>query len=464
MHRSDTTPTQPGIARRLRRPAALVATGVLALAGCATPSGTGGPDGQVTLTYWMWDANQVPGYQQCAQDFEAENPDVLVNLEQYGWDDYWTQLTARMVAESAPDVFVDHAQQFGKYASFDQILDISDRVEASDIDLDQYQDGLVDLSRGPDGGLYGLPKDWDTVGLFYNADMVAEAGYAPEDLWELEWNPRDGGTFEEFLARMTVDENGVRGDEPGFDPSRVDVYGLGYNESGGGFGQVQWAPYALSNGWTYADTNPWPTSFDYDDPALAEAIGWWRSLIEKGYMPPLPVATSGIGTIESLGSGGYAALIEGSWNSRAMAELQGVDVRVAPTPVGPTGERASVFNGLSDAIYAGTEHPDEAWRWVEYLASPACQDVVAAEGRVFPAISSSSEKAVATFSELGIEADAFAVHVEDGTGTLSPVTDRWSEVQSIMQPAMDEVMSSTDDPGPILADADARVDRVMADE
>ena len=29
---------------------------------------------------------------------------------------------------------------------------------------------------------------------------IKEAGYTPEDLWNLEWNPEDGGTYEEFLA------------------------------------------------------------------------------------------------------------------------------------------------------------------------------------------------------------------------------------------------------------------------
>ncbi|SFJ65497.1 sugar ABC transporter substrate-binding protein [Cellulomonas sp. KH9] len=449
--------------RRRHRPtraAALVAAAALALGGCAA---AGEGDGPVTLTYWMWDANQLPAYQECASAFEAANPDVRVNIEQYGWEDYWTQLTARMVAESAPDVFVDHTQQFGKYAGFGQILDLEDRVEESGIDLDQYQPGLVDLWRGADGGLYGMPKDWDTVGLYYNADLLAEAGIDPAEMWRLEWNPQDGGSFERLLARLTVDRNGVRGDEPGFDSERVAVYGMGYGEAGGGFGQAQWASFALSTGWTYADRNPWPTRLAYDDPAFIETIGWYRSLIEKGYMPPLAAATSGIGVIESMGSGAYATLVEGAWNARAMSELQGVDIRVAPTPVGPSGQRASVFNGVSDAVYAGTPHPDEAWRWVEYLAGRDCQDAVATHARVFPAIAESSTIAVAAFEELGVDAQAFAVHVEDGTGVQAPVTGSWARIQSVMAPAMDAVLALQRDPSSLAA-ANDRVNAVLADD
>jgi multiple sugar transport system substrate-binding protein len=458
-----TTMTSTSRTSRTGRAVAALAAAAVALgaAGCASTS-QAATDGTVTLTYWMWDANQVPGYQKCAADFEAANPGVRINIEQYGWDDYWTQLTARMVAESAPDVFVDHSQQFGKFAELDQILDVSDRVAASGIDLSQYQDGLVDLWRGQDGGLYGLPKDWDTVGLYYNADMLADAGYTQDDLWELEWNPADGGTFEEFVAHMSVDSNGVRGDEPGFDKDSVEVYGLGYNESGGGYGQVQWASFALSNGWTYSDRNPWPTEFRYDEPALVDTIGWWRSLVDKGYMPPLAVATSGVGSQEALGAGAYASLIEGSWNARSISELGGADFQVAPTPVGPSGERGTVFNGLSDAIYAGTPHPDEAWAWVEYLASPDCQLRVAEEARVFPAVREASDRAVAAFQEIGVDADAFSVHVTDGTTTPSPVTDRWAELQTIMQPTMDSVLSFQSDPES-LAPANRRVNELLDD-
>ncbi|MGO1315728.1 MAG: extracellular solute-binding protein [Cellulomonadaceae bacterium] len=261
---------------------------------------------------------------------------------------------------------------------------------------------------------------------------------------------------------MTVDRNGVRGDELGFDPKNIAVYGLGYNESGGGYGQVQWSPFALSNDWEYANQNPWGTEWNYGSPRLIETIAWWQSLIEKGYLPSLAIATSGVGTIESIGAGAYATLIEGSWNARAFVDLQGVDVQVAPTPIGPAGQRASVLNGLSDAIWEGTAHPDEAFAWVEYLASPQCQDVVAEQGRVFPAVTSASEKAVETFESIGVDAQAFAVHLEDETGVTSPVSDRWPELQTIMQPTMDSIFAFRDDPESLVS-ANVRVDALFAD-
>ena len=38
------------------------------------------------VSYWLWDANQLPAYQACADKFTAANPNVSIKITQYGWD------------------------------------------------------------------------------------------------------------------------------------------------------------------------------------------------------------------------------------------------------------------------------------------------------------------------------------------------------------------------------------------
>lgn len=436
--------------RRTRTPVlvAIPLTLALTLTACgggdssAEPTADGGGGTTTELSYWLWDSLQLPAYQACADAFTEANPGITVNITQYGWDDYWTTLTTNFVSGSAPDVFTNHVLRFPEYSAQGQILDIADRVEAHGIDLGQYQHGLADLWVGQDGERYGLPKDWDTIALFYNTALVEEAGYTEQDLWDLEWNPTDGGSYEALLAHLTIDENGVRGDEDGFDKDNVEVYGLGLATAGAGFGQTENSLYTLSNnGWYYLNENPWGTEYYYSDSRYTETIAWWRSLIEKGYMPTLEIATSSDGVMDPFGAGKYAIVTEGDWNANAYNDLTGVDVAFAPTPIGPSGERASMFNGLADSIWSGTSHPDEAWAWVSYLGSTECQDVVADHAVVFPAITASSEKAAAKFEEKGMDMSAFTVHVEDGTTYLPPITEHWSEVLAILEPTMDAIMS-----------------------
>ncbi|MCV2395683.1 sugar ABC transporter substrate-binding protein [Actinotalea sp. M2MS4P-6] len=430
----------------LRRVAPLAAL-PLVLAACGGGGGSdagGESGGGTTLSYWLWDANQQPAYQQCADAFHEANPDITVEITQNGWDDYWSGVSTGFVSETAPDVFTDHLSKYPEFVTQGQLLPLDDYVAADGVDLSQYSEGLADLWVGQDGHRYGLPKDWDTVAIFYNADMVADAGYAPEDLANLTWNPDDGGTYEQLIAHLTVDKNGVRGDEAGFDKNDVAVYGLGLPGSGGANGQTEWSMYTGTTGWTHTDVNPWGTHYNYDDERFQSTIAWWYSLIEKGYMPP-PETTVGASMNDDFGAGKYALNVNGSWMINSYYGYDGINVGLAPTPVGPSGERASMFNGLADSIWAGTKHPDEAAKWVEFLGSTACQDLVGQAGVVFPAIPSSAELAKTSFADRGIDVDPFMVQVQDGTTFLFPITDHAADVNAIMQPAMDAVMGGTAD-------------------
>lgn len=437
------------MSRRITAVAGLAATSLL-LAACGGSSDDGGSTGGgdstgggsasgEAVSYWLWDANQLPAYQMCADTF-TETSGIEVEIEQYGWDDYWSGLTNNFVAGNAPDVFTDHVSQYPQFAAQGQLLDLTELIEHDGVDLSIYQDGLADLWVDQEGARYGLPKDWDTIAIFYNTTMTEEAGVTPEQMASLEWNPEDGGTYEEVIAALTVDENGVRGNEPGFDKDNVAVYGLGLAGAGGGFGQTEWAHYAMSNGFQYSNQNPWGTEWNYGDTEFTETMEWWRSLIEKGYMPTLEIASSGVSLQESYGAGKYAMVTEGSWNTNAYMTLQGVETALAPTPVGPTGERASLFNGLADSIWIGSDNQENAWEWVKFLGSAECQDIVAGQAVVFPAVKSSLDLAVESFSEKGYDITPFTVHVEEGTTHLAPIADNFAELTAIMQAAGEQFL------------------------
>ncbi|HTF52722.1 MAG TPA: sugar ABC transporter substrate-binding protein, partial [Pseudonocardia sp.] len=81
---------------RFPRLAALAAAVALLLTGCAGARGSSG-SGSVEIRYVLWDANQLPAYQSCAEAFHTGNPGITVKVEQMGWNDYWTGLALGMV-------------------------------------------------------------------------------------------------------------------------------------------------------------------------------------------------------------------------------------------------------------------------------------------------------------------------------------------------------------------------------
>jgi len=419
---------------------AAVAVAALATVGLTSCSGSAGASTSGHVSYWLWDANQLPAYQACASDFHKANPKITVDITQIGWNDYWTKLTNGMAAGTAPDVFTDHLSYYPDFVKTNQLLPLDDLVTKDKIDMGQYNPGLADLWVGKDGKRYGLPKDWDTIALFYNKKMTRAAGISDQQMQNLTWNPADGGTYGKVIAHLTIDKNGKRGDEPGFDKNSVVTYGLGLDGSGAGNGQTEWSFLTGTTGWTATNKNPWGTTFHYGDPRFQQTIAWWAGLAQKGYMPKL-ATTVGASVADSFGAGKAAVNSNGDWMIGQYKSYKGVDVGIAPTPIGPDGKRSSMFNGLADSIWAGTKNKDDAQKWVAYLASPACQDVVAAHAVVFPAITEATAKAAAAFKAKGVDVSAFTTQVKDKTTFLFPITDNATKVSGIMQPAMDAVVS-----------------------
>ncbi|AXI76803.1 ABC transporter substrate-binding protein [Peterkaempfera bronchialis] len=446
-----------------RRSVALLAAAALAgLAGCAHSSGSSSPDGKVTLNYALWDDKQLPAYQACADAFTQQNPDISVKITQTAWGDYWQNLTTELAAGDAPDVFTDHVGYYPKLAASGQLLDLQPLVDRDKVDLGRYQQGLADLWV-KDGKRYGLPKDWDTMALIYNSDMLKKAGVDPASLKDLTWNPQDGGTFEQLIAKLTVDSKGHNGLDPAFDRNNVAVFGYQPDyDSGGAPGQSSFGNFVASMGFEFTDQNPFGTKFHYDDPKLAQTIDWLASLSAKGYSPKLD-KTSTLGTDAVLNAGKAALGITGSWNINTyLGPTAKQKFAFAELPIGPAG-RKSMINGLSDAVFAGTKHQDEAWKWAKFLASPACQDTVGENAVVFPAITSASDKALAAHQAAGQDVSAFVDEAHAPGGTFFwPITDHGDEIAAAVKDAVFRVYLGQSAAAPALADLQKQVDALFA--
>jgi multiple sugar transport system substrate-binding protein len=391
----------------------------------------------VTVRYMLWDTNQLPPYEQCAADFEAANPGIAIQIEQLGWDDYWTAITTGFVTGDTPDVFTNHLAKYPEFVALEQLVDIQPLVERDAVDTGIYLEGLAELWTR-DGGRYGLPKDWDTVAVVYNADMLEAAGVDPAELNDLTWNPEDGGTFEEMVARLTLDANGNNGLSGDFDAENVTQYGFLYPGSGGFAGQTEWSAFAGSTGWHHTGGEVWGSTYYYDDSRFIDTIDWYFGLnLEKGYAPPL-ADVQGLGQLALFQSGQGALAIDGSW---MIGSYLGSDFEIgfARLPEGPEG-RASMFNGLADSIWVGTDHLEESWQWVKYLASADCELVVGQSGVVFPATPEGVEASLNVRADVGVDVSAFTLQATEEGGTfLFPITDFGGEIATIMTETMDSI-------------------------
>ena len=411
------------------------------------------------INYWLWDQNQPPAYQACADAFEKQNPDIKIKITQTGWVDYWNALNTAFVSGTAPDVITDHLARYPEFVQNNLLVDLAPLIARDKVPTDIYFGGLVKV-WGKEGKQYGLPKDWDTIAVVYNKSMVEKAGIDPKSLSDLNWNPKDGGSFGKVIAQLSIDASGKNGLDAGFDSKNVKQYGLIVGGAPDAFGQVEWSHLAVSNGFKFYDA-PWATHFYYDDPKLAETIQWLADMeLKKGFIVPAKdVRQAGPDALFAGQKGALAFL--GSWDVHWCQENCKFDLGFALLPKGPVG-RKTMFNGLADSIWVGSKHQEEAWKWVKFLASPEAQKIVGSYGVVFPAIPEATELAKNAIAKKGIDVSAFVSEAADPNATfLFPITDHASEVLRITRAAFDAIYLNGDDAAKTLKAANDEINALF---
>lgn len=449
----------------MRKTLTALGSGLLAVAvlatGCSSSAPAPGPGSSDTIDYWLWDSAQQPGYQKCADAFERQGG-KKIRITQYGWGDYWSKLTAGFIADQAPDVFTNHLAKYAQFVDLGVLLPLDELEATKGLSDAEFAYGLAELWKGPDGHRYGAPKDWDTVGYFYDAHVSDAAGVTAQQLAAMEWNPVDGGSFEKTIAHLTIDVNGVRGDEPGFDKTRVKVYGLA-TEGGGGenLGQTQWGAYTGSLGdWQPLDKNPWGTHFNLDDPRFQEAIGWYFGLAEKGYMPKYGQFSKDTGAYQQVAAGQAVLGLTGSWMISSFQALDDIDLRIAPTPIGPSGHRSSPFNGLADSVTRFADDKEAAAAWVAYMASDECQVMIGEAGAVFPAREAGTQASLEVRKAAGLDVSAFTVHLDEGTTQTMAVTTNAADIAGLTGPAFEAIYIGNQ-PVSSLTDLNRQLNRLL---
>jgi multiple sugar transport system substrate-binding protein len=142
--------------------------------------------------------------------------------------------------------------------------------------------------------------------------------------------------------------------------------------------------------------------------------------------------------------------LAGSWMISAYASMtdeegNDLDIRIAPTPIGPSGQRASMFNGLADSVTTLSKQPDAAAKWVAFMGSEECQNIIGQSGVVFPARPEATQLAIQfNQEERNLDVTPFTDQVEQDTTFLFPVTSNAADITALMNPVMDSIYIGTE--------------------
>ncbi|SHK62265.1 ABC transporter substrate-binding protein [Alicyclobacillus tolerans] len=390
-----------------------------------TSSGGGSSDGKVVhLTYMLWDPNEEVGYQKSIDVFEKLHPNIQVTIEQYPWAQYWQKLQTEMAAGDAPDVFWDHVTYFPTFVQNGQLLNLKPFIEKDHLNLSIYYPNLLKQYEYQ-GGIYGLPKDWDTIAIFYNKNLFKKAGIPAPN--HLTWNPQNGGTLLQTAEELTVDANGKHPGQPGFNPNDIKQYGF----FSGNNNQVFYYNFIAENGGKII-YHPFCHKMLLNSPQSVAALQNLVDMIYKYHVSPggsdVTQPNVGSNAIQLFDEGKVAMYTDGDWDLTPVVKGANFPVGIAPLPVGPDG-RVSVMNGLSDAIYAHTKHPHAAWELVKWLASKQSEKILASGGYVWPGIPSLAPLFAESWAKRGVNVTPF-LNESHGQTISFPITTNWSQAST----------------------------------
>lgn len=294
----------------------------------------------VTITVWSLDDENQPAYN-LAKEFNDMDNGISVEYREVQFDDVVTEAMRAFATGQAPDIIAVDNPEHALFAARGAFLDITDMVAASDtIDADNYFPGPLN-SVSWDGKLYGVPKATNTIALYYNVDLFKAAGLDP-DVPPATWDD-----LVEAARALNDPDNSV--------------YGIAFSAKASEEGTFQFLPWAQMAGGGYAKINT--------DGAV-RAMDIWKTLLDDGLASPDTLTRGQWDSTGTFNSGNAAMVISGPWELNRMVDEAQFEWRVTLLPVPEAGaERASAMGDFNWAIFANSDHPNEAFQALEYFAS-----------------------------------------------------------------------------------------------
>ncbi|HFI0105779.1 TPA: extracellular solute-binding protein [Streptococcus suis] len=352
---------------KLLKSVALLAASTAVLAACSNSSSesSSSADSSKELTIYV-----DQGYETYINDvkaaFEEENG-VTVNVKTGDALTGLDNLSLDNQSGSAPDVMMAPYDRVGSLGSEGQLseLTLADTSKADDTTT-----ALVTN----DGKVYGSPAVIETLVLYYNKDLLTEAPKTFADLEKLATDSKyafegESGKTTAFLADWT---------------NFYYTYGL----------------LAGYGGYVFGDNGTNPSDIGLANDGAIKAIEYAKTWYEK-WPQGLQDGTAANNLINTqFTDGKAAAIIEGPWKAASYKEA-GLNYGVATIPTLANGKEYAAFGGgKAWVVPTGSQNPEMAQKFVDYLTSSDQQKALYDATNEVPANTEAREYAVGKNDEL----------------------------------------------------------------
>ncbi|HEX6923202.1 MAG TPA: ABC transporter substrate-binding protein [Bacillales bacterium] len=286
---------------------------------------------KITLTGWQSNPTEQKRLKQVVASFEEKYPNIDVEIKAIA-EQYMSVLKTRLVGGKAGDVF--YLDAFVAPSLIKKgVLQPLDQYVTEDFDIDDFQDPLLNAFKF-DGKIYGFPKDYSTLALFYNKKMFEKAG--------IKEPPK---TFKELRADAKKLTHGK-------------VYGLGVAPQ-----LARLYNIAQAKGGQVVKNN----KANFASPKVVEAL---KPIIEMHLKDKTAVVPSEVGTKNTgaaFGQGKVAMVLEGPWNIPYFKEaFPDLKYGIAEPPKF-YGKKTTMAFTVAYVMNKASDHKKASWKLISYL-------------------------------------------------------------------------------------------------
>ena len=307
----------------------------------------------VTLRFMTHNTLEKPAgdvLKEIIAEFEAENPDIKIQIEEVPNADILTKLTAYAEGDDLPDV-IDGQFGLASFINLDAALDITEMVDAEGL-RESFIPVALQAGTDGEGRILGLPFYTGTDALYYRLDHFEEAGLDPAA------PPTTWAELAEAAQALTNPRAGRYGF--GMYGKTHTVRCIHFMQNNGPDGEM----LRLDR-----DSGIW--TILVNSPESIEAIEYMVSLArDLKVVPPNVVEMDYPANVAAFSAGNISMLTTGPWGAQTFIgtnpEIEGkFGVALHPTP---DGEPPILRQGsLIYAIGRTTEHPEEAFRFLKWF-------------------------------------------------------------------------------------------------
>ncbi len=290
-----------------------------------------------------------------ARLFEEQNPGIQVETSYVLYDGLHDLLvTSISSAPPAFDVVLVDDIWFSEFVDAGWLLDVTDRI------TEEMREGVFEAAwdiTTVQGQVYGMPWLLDQKYFFYNTRILEEAGFdAPPRTWE------------ELVGQARAMKEAGLVEYPM-------IWSWGQYEAV----ICDFVTLLYGNGGAFFDEENQPV---FNSQEGVEVLQWMVDMVDEGIVNPSSIAAveEDVRNVFSQGQAAFAT----NWNymyslTQDPEESQVVgEVGMALMPAFEKGVEQGILSATNDgsmgyAVTAGSEHPDEAWAFIEFLTSEPIQ-------------------------------------------------------------------------------------------